>query len=273
MNPFKPTSPQSIPPSPSRNQTPYPNPNPRNPKQSKMYSIFGRQKTRQQNLMKKYKNQEIKTTVHSHIKLLTMNVNSIHSHGKDVLAQMAIHESNSDIVFLTETKLGEYSNTFNVSGYQIATQKNRKQGAGGVMILHKSEIKVHDSESESILEKIQVAKCKYKDLTIIGIYRSPSILEKDKNDVKKTKEQHASIINLLNKQINKLGKSRFVITGDFNLKELAKHDFNPPGLRLADNDDKNLTTDHMWSHFYNKYGLTQHVRDPTHISPTGGHLF
>ena len=46
--------------------------------------------------------------------------------------------------------------------------------------------------------------------------------------------------------------------------------FNPPGLRLADDDDINLTTDHMWSHFYNKFGLTQHVRDYTHISPTGG---
>ena len=28
----------------------------------------------------------------------------------------------------------------------------------------------------------------------------------------------------------------------------------------------------MWSHFYNKYGLTQHVKDYTHISPTGGPL-
>ena len=199
-----------------------------------------------------------------------MNVNSIHGYSKDIQAQMAIHESNSDIVFLTETKLGEYSNTFNVGGYQIATQQNRKQGAGGVMILHKTAIKVHDSESESILEEIQVAKCRYEDLTIIGVYRSPSILEKDENDVRKTKEQHACIINWLSKQINKLGNSRFVITGDFNLKELAKNDFNPPGLRLADNDETNLSTDHMWSHFYYKYGLTQHVRDCTHISSTGG---
>ena len=136
-----------------------------------------------------------KITFRNHIKLLTMNVNSIHSHSKDIQAQMAIHESNSDIVFLTETKLGEYSNTFNVSGYQIATQQNRKQGAGGVIILHKTAVKVHDSELESILEETQVAKCRYKDLTIIGVYRSPSVLEKDKNKVRKTKEQHACTVN------------------------------------------------------------------------------
>ena len=271
MNPFKSTTPPPSPKmAPPNNQTPHPNPNPRNPRQKKMYSNFGRQKTRQQNLMEKYKNQKTKTTTHNYIKLLTMNVNSVHSHGKEVLAQIGINESNSDIVFLTETKLGDYSNTFNVSGYQVATQQNRKQGAGGVMILHKSAIKVHDAESESILEEIQVAKCRYKDLTIIGVYRSPSVLEKDELDVKKTKEQHACIINWLSKQINKLGKSRFVITGDFNLKELAKNNFNPPGLRLADDDDSNLSTDHMWSHFYNKYGLTQHVKDYTHISSTGG---
>ena len=76
-------------------------------------------------------------------------------------------------------------------GYQIATQQNRKQGAGSVMILHKTAIKVHDSESESILEEIQVAKCRYEDLTIIGVYRSPSVLDKDENDIRKTKEQHA----------------------------------------------------------------------------------
>ena len=59
------------------------------------------------------------------------------------------------------------------------------------MILHKTAIKVHDSESESILEEIQVAKCRYEDLTIIGVYRSPSVLDKDENDIRKTKEQHA----------------------------------------------------------------------------------
>ena len=109
-----------------------------------------------------------------------MNVNSIHSHGKDVLAQMAIRESNSDIVFLTETKLGDYSNTFNVSGYQIATQQNRKQGAGGVMILHKTEVKVHDSESESTLEEIQSQNVDTKNLQSSPYIGAPQFWKKTK---------------------------------------------------------------------------------------------
>ena len=100
------------------------------------------------------------------------------------------------------------------------------------MIQVKNGVKVHNATSESIIDEIQVAKCKFKDLTIFGVYRSPTV----DTEARTTKEHHASLINYLNKNINKLGNSRYIITGDFNLKEMAKHDFNPPGLKLIDED-------------------------------------
>ena len=256
-------------PDPSQDPTTIPTPTP-NPKQKKekknQYMNFGRQKTRQQNLKTKYLNRKNNVKQHKELKLLTINVNSIHGTGKYDLAAMNIYESDPDIAIITETRLGNQSNTFRVSGYQIITQIDRRQGAGGLLIMAKEGVKVHSASSESVVDEIQVAKCQFKDLTIFGVYRSPTI-----DPQRTTKDHHASLINYLNSHINKLGNSRYIITGDFNLKEMAKHDFNPPGMKIADEEDtKNISPDQMWSDFYNKNGLEQYVKDPTYYSTIGG---
>ena len=111
----------------------------------------------------------------------------------------------------------------------------------------------------------------------MGVYRSPTVIKDNEknanevlNNINKTKEHHASIINWLSKEMNKLGNKRFVLTGDFNLKELAESNFNPPGLRLADDNEPNLSNDHKWINMIHKFALTNNVKDPTHISATGG---
>ena len=133
MNPFK-TNPNPDP-NPDPQPNPQPNPHP-NQRRSKLYKNFRKQKTRQENLRNKYKKQKI-IELHDQVKILTMNVNSVHGHFKSELAKLAIEESKPDIAILTETKLGPLSNTFNVPGYQIETQADRKEGAGGIMILSK----------------------------------------------------------------------------------------------------------------------------------------
>ena len=156
-----------------KKQSSVPHPNQR---RSKTYKNFRKQKTRQENLRDKYKKQKIIET-HDQVKILTMNVNSVHSHVKSQLAKLAIKESKPDIAILTETKLGPLSNTFNVPGYQIETQADRKEGARGIMILSKLGMNVIEATSKSLeVEEIQVANCQFGDLTIIGIYRSPTIL-------------------------------------------------------------------------------------------------
>ena len=270
---------------PTSTPTPNPNPNP-NPKSKpkRSYKNFGRQKSRQEHLRDKYKKQleleNARIEIRDNIKILTMNVNSIHSHVKSQLAKYAIQKCKPDIAILTETKLGPLSNTFNVPGYQIETQEDRKIGAGGIMILSRDGIKVTEATSKSLEAKeIQVAKCKFEDITIIGVYRSPTILKEDgealgEDDVlenlSRTKAHHACIINWLTAEMNRLGNKRYVLTGDFNLKDLAESNFDPLGLRLADDDETNLTNDHKWVNMIHKFGLTQNVKDATHISATGG---
>ena len=271
-------------PTPTQSQTPTQTPNNPNPKPKRSYKNFGRQKTRQENLRDKYKKQleNAKIEIRDNVKILTMNVNSVHSHFKSQLAKYAIQKCKPDIAILTETRLGPLSNTFNVPGYQIETQADRKVGAGGIMILSRDGIKVTEAISKSLEAKeIQVAKCKFEDLTILGIYRSPTILKEDGEDqneeegdilenTSRTKAHHACIIDWLTTEMNKLGKKRYVLTGDFNLKELAEANFDPQGLRLIDDDETNLTNDHKWVNMIHKFGLTQNVKDPTHISARGG---
>ena len=278
MNPFN-TSPNP-PPNPQPNPQPNPLPNPPpnshpNQRRSKEYKNFGKPKTKQENLRSKF-NKQSTTENHEEIKILTMNVNSVHGHTKSQLAKLAIQESKPDIAILTETKLGPLSNTFNIPGYQIETQADRKEGAGGIMILSKLGLNVIEATSKSLeTEEIQVAKCKIEDLTIIGVYRSPTIQKNDVDEdilenVSKTKAHHECIIKWLTTEMNKQGNRRFVLTGDFNLKDLAEANFDPPGLRLADDNEQNLSNDHKWVNMIHKFGLTQNVKDATHISKTGG---
>ena len=196
MNPFK-TDPN---PNPTPNPPPNPQPNPHpNQRRSKEYKNFGKQKTKQENLRNKY-NKQRTTENHEEVKILTMNVNSVHGHIKSQLAKLAIEESKPDIAILTETKLGPLSNTFNVPGYQIETQADRKEGAGGIMILSKLGVNVIEATSKSLeIEEIQVAKCKIGDLTVIGVYRSPTILKNDTDgDIleNKTKQKHTMHVSL-----------------------------------------------------------------------------
>ena len=142
MNPFN-TNPN---PTPNPSTNPQPNPHP-NQRRSKEYKNFGKQKTRQENLRSKY-NKQSTTENHEEIKILTMNVNSIHGHTKSQLAKLAIEESKPDIAILTETKLGPLSNTFNIPGYQIETQADRQEGAGGIMILSKLGLNVIEATSK-----------------------------------------------------------------------------------------------------------------------------
>ena len=233
-----------------------------------LYGHFGREgkegkekKEREKKERKKNKplNRNRKKKIHlTELKLLAMNVNGIRSPKKSNLAELAIHECQADIIILTETKMGK-DNEFIPKGYQNVTQINRKSVAGGLMVLAKDSIKIHDAKSESLIEKIQVAKFKFNDLTIFGVYRSPSV-----DTAKGTgRDHHRKLINYLDSNIKKLGTSPYIITGDFNLPQLTKWDFNPPGLKPVE-DGQEESIDHMWSKFYNRNDLEQYVTTGTY---------
>ena len=176
-----------------------------------------------------------------------------------IISELGSVNCQSDIIILTETKLGKDSNEFIPEGYQKITQLDRKSGAGGLLVLAKTSIstQIHDAESESLIEEIQVAKLKFNEMTIFGVYRSPSV-----DTAKGTRrDHHRKLINYLDSNFQKLGTSPYIIMGDFNLPLLAKCDFNP-GLKPVE-EDQEESINHMWSKFYNTNNLEQYVTTAT----------
>jgi hypothetical protein len=142
-------------------------------------------------------------------------------------------------------------------GYNVIAQKDRKRGAGGIMVLAKTKLKVREADAVDIVEEIQVAHFKFQDLLVIGLYRSPTILARS------NREHHGKLIDYLNRKIQEHGGSPYVVTGDFNLGDLASYDFNPPNLKPVE-DGQEQSVAQMWSEWFNQNDLEQYVDVPTY---------
>ena len=90
-----------------------------------------------------------KSTFHRVIDFCCQNANSVHSEERENLTKLGILDSKSDVIVLTETRIGKGSNTFHIPGYKIVAQEDRKRGAGGIMILAKENLTVSKAEAES----------------------------------------------------------------------------------------------------------------------------
>ena len=204
----------------------------------------------------------VKETIVSHtkLKITYMNVNSLVSPIKKLKAKLGIEKSKSDIIILAETKLNKQCQDFQIQGYYLASQLTRKSGAGGLLVMAKSTIKIHSVVAKNILPEIQVITFVFNGYTFITVYRSPSMSLP-------AKLHHKTLIGYLNKQINKLNGSPYVLVGDFNLPHLAACDFNPP-IKIndffeEDFDEQNISVDQMWSDFFHEQHLDQWVTEPT----------
>ena len=218
---------------------------------------FGRPKEALRKSKKSSKNKkEAKTEFHKIIEFCVQNCNSVHSERKEKLTKLGIKDSKADVIVLTETKTGENSNVFNMPGYKIVAQRDRKRGAGGILVLAKTRLIVTEAEAKDVAEEIQVASFITNDLLVIGVYRSPTIALGSTN-----REHHGALIKYLDKKINN-HKGRYVITGDFNLGDLAKYDFKPPNLTEPKDGDE-PTPEQAWCGFVSFHDLQQHVDAPT----------
>ena len=101
------------------------------------------------------------------------------------------------------------------------------------------------------------------DITFIAVYRSPSY------GTTKARDHHKSLIDHLDKEIDKLKGAQYVLVGDFNLSTLASNNFEPSSNATDGDyeeglyDEKNMTIDQMWADFYSRRYLDQWVREPT----------
>ena len=197
------------------------------------------------------------------LKVCFMNVNSIASSLKRSTTKLGIEESKADLIIMAESKLGDKHTEFKVRGYWTVSNLTRKSGAGGLVIMAKDTIKMHSITKRNVLDEIQVITCKFGDITFISVYRSPSY------GTTSPRVHHKSLINHLDKEIDKLKGAQYILVGDFNLSTLAANNFEPPSNSTdCDNegdtyDEENLSIDQMWADFYSRRYLDQWVQDPT----------
>jgi hypothetical protein len=187
-----------------------------------------------------------------------MNINSVQSEDKQQKAKLGILKNKPDIIILAETKTQEEDPEFQIDGYWKVTGISRKAGAGGMLVLAKDTIDILHANAVSVVQEIQVVNFTFNDHLIIGVYRSPTIIGPPIN-------HHKKLIVYLSKLLNKLPpESPFIITGDFNLPELASCNFRPMA-KLFDYteifDDRKESINQMWADFFVKYDLEQHVEE------------
>ena len=198
------------------------------------------------------------------LKLVYININSLQSKNKQLRVRRGIIESKADIVILAETKIHEGTQEYKVPGYYQAANLVRRAGAGGLMVMVKSTIKIHKIVKKNVLDEIQVIQFEFSGQTIISVYRSPTVKLMSVPE----REHHETIIGYLKTQIKKLKDKPFYLVGDFNLSDMVKCDFNPDPRVSGFEDDLPTKTyiRQIWSDFYFEYCLQQWVNEPTYPS-------
>ena len=117
----------------------------------------------------------------------------------------------------------EGTQEFKVPGYYQASNLVRRAGAGGLMVMVKTTIKIHAIVKKNVLPEIQVIQFEFNGQTIISVYRSPTVKLMSVPE----REHHETLIEYLKVRIKKLKGKPYYLVGDFNLGDLAKCDFNP----------------------------------------------
>ena len=195
-----------------------------------------------------------------HIEADIMFMNSIVSEEKRQKTKQGILERKPDIVILAETKVDDDDPEFQIDAYWLVTEINRKTGAVGMLVLAKDTIDIQSAVAVSVVKEVQVVSFNFNGHEIIGVYRSPTVLGPPIN-------QHRKLIGYLSKLINKMPpETPYVITGDFNLPELAACDFSPVPKQFDYTDifdNQKGTINQMWGDFFQKYNLYQHVTEPS----------
>ena len=171
------------------------------------------------------------------LKSVFINANSIVSDYKRSRTKLGIEEAKAHIVAIAETKLGKHHTEFKVPGYYTAANLIRKENAGGLVIMAKKNIQLHEINSKNILPEIQFVSFRFKDITFFAVYRSTSYGKTT------AWEHHKSLLDHLDGEIDKLNGARYVLMGDFNISTLARNNFEPQGGSKEQDVDYTTTKD------------------------------
>jgi exonuclease III len=188
---------------------------------------------------------------HSDLKVCYLNARSLHKHIEDV--RKDINYSSTDIVIFTETRFGplDPDEMYNINGYRLF-RNNISQFSGpgrpygGTAIYSRIPLKegypyAHNTNG---IEFTIIKTESHPNLTIIGLYRSPSIAL-------------SCLLSALRTILDEDSSSQNIFIGDFNINWMAETDRQSRyNLMLRENDYRQLissfTTDNrtLIDHLY-----------------------
>ena len=160
------------------------------------------------------------------------------------------------MVVITESWFGEYDQEFRVENYEPIGRADRptdnhKKRGGGVLVQAKKDIEITGKLELSLHRGLQIVKFVMDRITVFGIYRTG-----------KQNITHNLLTDWLDSEINKLNKKPYLITGDLNLPDLAKVNFDPK-LKAVGTDNQKSTPDHKWAELVKKHRMEQLVSKHT----------
>ena len=194
-------------------------------------------------------------------KIVNINVRSAVSDYKKAQIREGIRKINPDVIAITESWLNKYDQEFRIDGYVPIGRQDRppprnkepsnKKRGGGVLVLAKKEVDIKYVHQESLHRDCQVIRFVMDKHTVYVIYRT------GKSDV-----THKLLTKWLDSEISQLNEKPWIITGDLNLGDLAKVNFDPK-LTPVGTDKRRKTTNRMWTELMKKHRIEQLVDKPT----------
>lgn len=149
-------------------------------------------------------------TVHTtDFTIVSQNIRSIYANLDDVLLNLSKLKFNPTLIILTECRLNHNKLTPQISGYLDSQTTKHLNKADGVVAYISNE---HCATIKEVnLSNASCLQITIDDLTILGIYRSPSIT--DANDFILSLDNHLEQIKL---------SKNIIITGDLNINLIYK---------------------------------------------------
>ena len=176
---------------------------------------------------------------HSDLKVCSLNARSLHKHIEDV--RKDINYSSTDIVIFTETRFSPLNpdQMYNINGYRLFRNDTSQFSGpgrpyGGTAVYSRIPLKegypMH-SHNISGIEFTIIKTESHQNLTIIGLYRSPSIAL-------------SRLLSALRTILDEDSSSQNIIIGDFNVNWMVESDrqslFN---FMVIENNYSQLITD------------------------------
>ena len=194
-------------------------------------------------------------------KIVNINVRSAVSDYKKAQIREGIRKIDPDVIAITESWFNKYDQELRIENYIPIGRQDRppprnkepnpKKRGGGVLVLAKKEVDIKYVYETSLLRDCQIIRFVMDKNTVYVIYRT------GKSDV-----THILLTKWLDSEISQLNEKPYIITGDLNLGDLAKVNFDPK-LTAVGTDRQRRTPNHMWTELVKKHRIEQLVNRPT----------